>query len=94
ASLPAGVEAVDSLAAAMAACAGEAELCVIGGAEVYRQALPLATRLELTLVDATLAGDVNFPPLDPAQWRELARVGHAADARHAWPMSFVSLERA
>ena len=94
ATLPAGVERAASIPAALALCGAAPELCVIGGAEVYRQALPLATHLELTLVDAALAGDAYFPPLDPAQWRELARVGHAVDERHAWPMSFVSLERA
>jgi dihydrofolate reductase len=91
--LPAGVDRVASLTAAIALCGTAPELCVIGGAEVYRQALPLATHLELTLVDAALDGDVHFPPLDAAQWRELARIEHAADARHAWPMAFVSLAR-
>ncbi len=91
--LPDDVDRVASISAALALCGAAPELCVIGGAEVYRQALPLATHLELTLVDASLDGDVCFPPLDAAQWRELARVGHAADSRHAWPMSFVSLAR-
>jgi len=92
--LPPGVEPVDSVPAALALCAAASEVCVIGGAEVYRQALPHATHLELTLVHAAPEGDVHFPPLDMAQWRERARIEHAADARHAWPMSFVSLERA
>jgi dihydrofolate reductase len=74
-------------------CADAEELCVIGGAELYRQALPLATRLELTQVHATIEGDVLFPEYDPAQWRELARSGHAADERHRWPMTFLTLER-
>ena len=91
--LPAGVEAVASLSAALAMCADAVELCVIGGAELYRLALPLATRLELTLVHATIEGDVLFPEYDPAQWRELARSEHAADERHRWPMSFVTLAR-
>lgn len=91
--LPPGVEAVDSLAAAIAACAGEPELCVIGGAGLYRQALPLATRLELTRVHATIEGDVLFPEYDASQWRETARSEHAADERHRWPLSFVTLDR-
>ena len=93
AAFPPGVEAVATLAAALAACAGEAELCVIGGAEVYRQALPLATRLEITRVHAAIDGDVFFPDYDAMQWRELARVEHGADERHAWPMTFLTLER-
>ena len=94
ATLPAGVDGAGSVAAALALCAAAPELCVIGGADVYRQVLPLATNLELTWVNATPAGDVRFPPLDLTQWRELARIEYAADARHAWSMSFVSLERA
>ena len=93
ADLPPGVEAVGSLAAAMSACAGEPELCVIGGAGLFRQALPLATRLELTLVHAVIEGDVLFPEYDAAEWRENARSEHPADERHRWPMSFQTLER-
>jgi dihydrofolate reductase len=92
--LPAGVEAVPSLAAALAQCAPAAELCVIGGAEVYAQALPLATHLELTRVHATIAGDVRFPEYDSGRWRELERSEHPADERHAWPMTFLTLTRA
>ena len=91
--LPAGVEAVASLPAALAACADAVELCVIGGAELYRLTQPLAMRLELTLVHATIEGDVLFPEYDPAQWREVARSEHVADERHRWPMTFLTLER-
>ncbi len=92
--LPEGVERVASIPAALALCGTVPELCVIGGAEVYRQALSLATHLELTMVDTALEGDVYFPQLDAAQWREVERSTHPADERHAWPMSFLSLERA
>jgi dihydrofolate reductase len=92
--LPAGAEAVASLEAALAQCAAEAELCVIGGAEVYAQALPLATHLELTRVHATIEGDVRFPEYDPSLWRELERSERAADERHTWPMTFLTLTRA
>ena len=93
AGLPPGVEAVDSLPAALAACQGEPELCVIGGAGLFHQTLPLASRLELTLVHALIEGDVLFPGYDEGQWREIARREHPADERHRWPMSFVTLER-
>lgn len=89
----AAVETVTDLSAAIALCGPAAEICVIGGAAVYQQALPLATHLELTLVHATIDGDVFFPHLDLAQWRELARTARAADDRHAWPMTYLTLER-
>jgi len=90
---PDGVEPVASLEMAMARCAAAPELCVIGGAEVYAQALPLATRLELTRVHVDIRGDVRFPEFDAARWRELERIEHPADARHEWPMTFLTLER-
>ena len=91
--LPAGVEAVASVAEARQCCADVEELCVIGGAEVFALTLADATRLELTRVHAMIDGDVYFPNYDPLQWREVARLEHAADDRHAWSMSFLSLER-
>ncbi|HKC16791.1 MAG TPA: dihydrofolate reductase [Steroidobacteraceae bacterium] len=90
---PDGIEPVASLEMAMMRCADAAELCVIGGAEVYAQAFPLATRLELTRVHVDARGDVRFPEFDAAQWRELERIEHRADARHEWPMTFLTLER-
>jgi len=94
-SLPAGtsLEPVGSLEAALAACAGAEELCVIGGAEVFRQTLNQATHLHLTRVHAHVEGDVRFPEIDMAQWREFARSEHPIDARHALAMSFIDYQR-
>ena len=72
---------------------GAAELAVIGGAEVFRLALPLARRIDLTRVHAQVSGDVYFPPLDPREWRETERLEHPADAQHAYAMTFSVLER-
>jgi dihydrofolate reductase len=66
---------------------------VIGGAEIYRAALPLAQRIFLTEVHAKVAGDVYFPELRRDDWRETSRESFTADARHAYPYSFVVLER-
>jgi dihydrofolate reductase len=89
-----GVEYVGSVEQARSLAAGAAELCVIGGAEVFALALPLATRIYLTRVHALVSGDVYFPLRDFSGWRESDSVSHAADARHAYAMSFVTLERA
>ena len=88
-----GVEYVHSVGQARAMSAGAAELCVIGGAEVFALALPLATRIYLTRVHAVVQGDVYFPLRDFTGWRESDSVAHPADARHAYAMSFVTLER-
>ncbi len=92
-SLPSSVIGVANLALALEKCALDTELCVIGGAEVYRQTLPQADRLELTQVHATVDGDVTFPDLQADRWREVARIEHAADVRHAYAMTFLTLER-
>jgi len=93
AALPPGVEAVATLDEALTRCAGAPELCVIGGAEVYRLALPRATRIDLTRVHARPEGDVHFVLPDPREWREVTRAWHPADARHAHAMTFLLLER-
>lgn len=86
---------VHSLEEALAASAGGQELVVIGGGEVYAQAMPHATHLLLTWVDAETPGaDTFFPEFDPRDWRETARAHHPADARHAFAIDFVDYERA
>jgi dihydrofolate reductase len=90
----AGQETTASLDAAVAA-AGAAELCVIGGGEVYALALPRATRLHLTRVDCVAENaDAFFPDVDWPQWREVARTHHAADAHHEFAFDFVDYELA
>ncbi len=71
-----------------------AELCVIGGGEIFELALPIADTLKLTFVDTVVAGaDAFFPPLDPAEWKEIERTAHLADARHAFAFDFVDYVR-
>jgi dihydrofolate reductase len=88
-----GAEVVGSLDAALAKAGDAPEVCVIGGAEIYRLALPLARRVHLTRVHATVDADAHFPDLDPARWEEVAREDHPADERHAYAYSFVELRR-
>jgi dihydrofolate reductase len=73
---------------------GAREVCVIGGAAVFDLALSLASIIHLTRVRARIDGDTFFPPLDQETWRETERVEHPADERHAYAMSFCTLERA
>jgi len=91
---PAGVLVARDLDSALALVADAPEVMVIGGAAVYAEALPRADRIHLTRVRARPPGDVLFPALDPADWRETLVEEHAADARHAHAYSIVLLERA
>jgi dihydrofolate reductase len=88
-----GVETVRSLDEALVK-AGASTLFVIGGAEVFSLAWPIIGRLELTEVHAAPEGDVRLAGFDRRDWREVSRVEHAADERHAVPFSFVTLVRA
>jgi dihydrofolate reductase len=88
-----GIETVTSLAEARALVAGEPELAIIGGAQLFRQALPEIDTVYLTRIHAHVEGDVFMPPLPAAEWREVEREERAADANNAYVMSFITLER-
>lgn len=80
-----------SLDDALALAGAVDEVMIIGGATLYEQALPIASRLYLTIVDAEVAGDAFFPRYDPAAWRELERESHVADERNAFAYAFTTL---
>ncbi|HLU66738.1 MAG TPA: dihydrofolate reductase [Kofleriaceae bacterium] len=76
------------------ALGGAAGLCVIGGGEVYALALPRATVLHITHVDTVVEGaHAFFPRFDVRDWREVSRVAHPADARHAFAFDVVEYRR-
>jgi dihydrofolate reductase len=89
----AGAEVFDSVEAALRAAADAPETCVIGGAEIYRQALPYAEVIHLTRVHTTVEADTHLPRLDAGEWEEVAREDRAADDRHAHALSFLTLRR-
>ncbi len=68
-----GVETVPSIDAACALVAGEPELVIIGGAQLYQQALPQLHTIHLTRVHCVLDGDTHLPALPDSKWREVAR---------------------
>jgi dihydrofolate reductase len=70
-----------------------AEAIVIGGAEIYAAALPLAERLYLTEVHASVEGDARFPRFERSQWRESSRDRQSACAANPYDYSFVVYER-
>jgi dihydrofolate reductase len=88
-----GCVVAHSLEEAVRAAGEAAEIMVIGGAQLYRQALPLADTIYLTLVHAEFQGDTRFPDWQPKEWRETARIDHAADDRNPHAYSFITLER-
>ena len=82
-----------SLDEALSPNGNAAEIFIIGGAEIYRQAFDRADRLYLTLVHAQVDGDRYFPDFDQRQWRETSRERHEADDRHPYPFTFLAYDR-
>ena len=73
--------------------AGDApEVIVFGGAQVFRQFLPMADRIYLTQVDADVGGDTYFD-FNSTDWRVVENVPHPADERHPYPFNFLTLDR-
>jgi dihydrofolate reductase len=78
-----GVLVARNVEVALEAARGDAlrrgsDIMVIGGGDIYAQAMPLADRLEITQVHMAPEGDAVFPAIDPSIWREAARVAHPA----------------
>jgi dihydrofolate reductase len=94
-----GVVAVADIERALAVARADALrrgadcIAVIGGAEIFRRLMPLARRLELTLVHARPEGDVSLPELDGTLWREVSRSEHAAAAGDSAAYAFIRYER-
>lgn len=91
---PGDCTVVGTLDAARRVASAESSVMVIGGAQIYRQCLPFATRIHLTLVHARVeGGDTFFSGWRDAQWRESSRERHEADERNTFAYSFITLER-
>ena len=88
-----GCDVYPSLEEALAHCAKDEEVYIIGGASVYTQALSMADRLCLTEVDDTPKEADTFFPEYKVDWREVAREDHDIDERHAQRYAFVDYVR-
>lgn len=89
------VETASSLEAALAMSAADSETFIIGGGEIYTQALPLADRLRLTIIDAPTPPDADtfFPPVDPSEWEIAAMEEPMSDPRNGVTYRFVDFCR-
>lgn len=86
-----GALTAGSLEQALALAANAPEVFVIGGANLYAQALPLADRIYLTEIHQDFDGDARMPAVDRTRWRETAREDHPADGSSP-AYSFVTLQ--
>lgn len=69
------------------------DVYIIGGAQIFQQALPYIQKLYLTEVDADIPGDTHLPEFDRSQWREVSREPHPADEKNEYSYTFLAFER-
>ena len=89
-----GCEVVNSLDAALGLCANEPEIFIVGGAEIYKQAIHVTNCIYLTIVHQSFDGDTYFPEIKVDEWKETEREDYQPDEKHQFAYSFITLERA
>jgi len=88
-----GVDVANSVDDVLTYCRDEREVFVIGGADLYRQMLPLANKILLTRVHATPDGDAFFPEIPGTEWGRIWQEHHPRDERHAYDFTFEVWEK-
>ena len=89
-----GAECFHSLKDALEACKDEIEVFIIGGASLYKEAMPIADRLYITEVDdCEKEADAFFPEISPEIWQEKSRECHSTDEKHLYSYSFCDYDR-
>lgn len=88
------VDVANSINEVLNYCRDEREIFIIGGAEIYKQTLPLADKILLTLVHTTIDGDAYFPELLNHEWKLVSADKHEKDEKHAFDYTFEVYERA
>lgn len=91
----AGIQVVHSIEEGieLAKAAGEDELFIIGGGEIYRQSMELVDRMYITEVDIETEGDTFFPKIDESRWELSSEEYHEADERNKWNYCFKIYDR-
>jgi dihydrofolate reductase len=88
-----GAIVAHSVREALDACRGDDEIFVIGGADIFRETLPLADRIYLTVVDAEPQGDVFMPDMEMDEWEETSAQAFVPDEKHAHAYRFTVYDR-
>ena len=88
-----GCIVVNSIDAALLAAEGNEEVMIIGGAQIYKEFLPKANKIYLTIIETDFEGDAFFPEYDIEEWKETAYEDHERDAQNQYDYRFLTLER-
>lgn len=90
----AGCIIVNTLEEAINKASGDKQPFIVGGAEIYKQSLPYAQTIELTLVHETFEGDTSFPEFDLSKWKEVSREHYGIDEKNPHAMDFIKYTKA
>lgn len=89
-----GAEVFPSLEEALDHCNSDEEIFIIGGEQVYKQALDKSDRIYLTRIeDITQEADAFFPEIEEEKWEEISREAHSIDEKHLYPYTFINYIR-
>jgi dihydrofolate reductase len=91
---PEGCIVVSSLEEAIKVCPKNEEIFIIGGGEIYKQAIDLADKVELTRVHTTVEADTFFPEINPEQWELVFEELHLKDEKHVFDFTFQTFIKA
>jgi len=91
--VPEGVLLVNSLDDAIDAAIGDSQPFIIGGGEIYKQAMPFASKIELTRVHSTFDADTFFPKINKNEWQEIDSKVHDNNEHHNYAFSFLTYKR-
>ncbi|TAF45328.1 MAG: dihydrofolate reductase [Sphingobacteriales bacterium] len=89
----AGVQVFNAMADALTACKNEEEVFIIGGAEMYKLALPFANKIYLTKVNGIFNADVYFPEIVAQVWKETSQIFYPKDDKNAFDFTLITLDR-
>tara|TARA_R110002072_G_scaffold19826_5_gene73051 strand:- start:483 stop:971 length:489 start_codon:yes stop_codon:yes gene_type:complete len=84
---------VHSLEEAIQKSIGDEQPFIVGGAEIYKQALPYANKIELTIVDSEYDGDSSFPEIDAKKWEIVSKENYPSDEKNKHNMSFIQYRK-
>lgn len=88
-----GVIVLNTLEEALASCKNQEEVFIIGGAQIFKCSLPIATCLYITQIHHAFEGDTWFPEISSSEWKEVSRENFEADEKNKWPFSFIKYEK-
>jgi len=88
-----GCVVAHSLQQAISACADDSEIFIVGGAELYAQALPLVNKLYITEIQKDVEGDAHFPSFNKEEWQLISKEAHSQETPQALEYHFTSYQR-